>query len=207
MSHHAPALADIRSDVSRRNRSPPSWAPGSFAYGPTLRTCPEGKPAPDRGTCSQSGMGWRQIPRRSPDTLRPHDRCPDTNRENNPMQSRMAWLAALRPLASGSRDGPSSWHNPSAPKPRDGARQGRLSCVANGESGRVRRQRNAESGAAFNAATDQARPAEARTAAPRDATRPSFTEGAATGESRYETRPRPSAVTTSDRWSCHPSDK
>ena len=64
-----------------------------------------------------------------------------------------------------------------------------------------------KSGAAFNAATDQARPAEARTAAPRDATRPSFTEGAATGESRYETRPRPSAVTTSDRWSCHPSDK
>lgn len=85
MSHHAPALADIRSDVSRRNRSPPPVGPpGSFAYRPTPRTGPEGKPAPDRGTCSQSGMGWRQIPGRSPDTPRPHHRCPDTNRENNP---------------------------------------------------------------------------------------------------------------------------
>jgi hypothetical protein len=191
---HCAALAEIRSDCSRRNRSPPRgrWAPGSFAYRPTLRTCPEGKPAPDRGTCSQSGMGRRQIPGRSPDTPRPRHGCPDTNRENNPMQSRMARLAALRPLASGSRD--SSWHNPSALKPRDGAGQRRLSCAANGESERVWHQ--CKSGAAFQCGDGSGPPCRSpNCCAPGMQGAPRSRRGAVNGESCYEARPRLPAVT------------
>jgi hypothetical protein len=33
----------------------------SLASRPTLCACPEGKPAPNRGTGSQSGMGWSGI--------------------------------------------------------------------------------------------------------------------------------------------------
>jgi hypothetical protein len=184
---HCAALAEIRSDCSRRNRSPPRgrWAPGSFAYRPTLRTCPEGKPAPDRGTCSQGGMGCRQIPRRSPDTPRPHHRCPDTNRENNPMQSRMARLAALRPLASGSRDGPS---------PRDGAGQRRQSCMC---KRRVRaRPAPMQVRSRFQCGDGSGPPCRSpNCCAPGMQGAPRSRRGAVNGESCYEARPRLPAVT------------
>ena len=82
-------------------------------------------------------------------------------------------------------------------KPRDGAGRRCLSCVANGESGRVPHKCNVASGAAFNAATVQARPAEARIGARSgNAMHPSFTGKPLNGESCYEVRPRLPAVTS-----------
>ena len=129
MSDHAPALADIRSDVSRRHRSAPIGPPGASPS--TGRPCaldPEESRRRIVATCSQSGMGWNEIPQaRSPVTDASATRqVSGQNRENNPMQSRMAWLAALRPLASGSREWSVVMAQPIAPKPRDGA--GRDAC-------------------------------------------------------------------------------
>ena len=65
------------------------------------------------------------------------------------------------------------------------------------ESGCVPHKCDAASGAAFNAATDQARPAEARIGARSgNATHPSFTGKPLNGESCYEVRPRLPAVTS-----------
>ena len=109
------------------------------------------------------------------------------NRENNPMQSRMGpgsqHSGRLHPGHEMVRR-----HDPSQPhpalKPRDGVGRKCLSCVASGGPGRVPHQCNAVFGAAFNTATDQARPPEARIGArPGNATRPSFT-----GEARRKVK-------------------
>jgi hypothetical protein len=175
MSHHAPALADIRSDVSRRNRSSPGAVGDKFPDAVLIHL------GHTTGVRTQ-------------------------NRENNPMQSRMAWLAALRPLASGSRDGPSSRRNPSAPKPRYGAGQRRQSCMC---KRRVRaRPAPMQVRSRFQCGDGSGPPCRSpNCCAPGMQRAPLHGKGAATVERRYETRPRRAAVTASDRWNCHPSDK
>ena len=212
MSHHAPALADIRSDFSRRNRSLTPRRPlraavlaaepqVSFASRPTLRTCPEGNRRRIVAPAARAGWVGDKFP--ATQLLIRLSATPQVSGHKiaKTTPCKVEWALARSTQAACVRV--TRWSvvtappTHPAPKPRDGAGQRRLSCVANGESGRVPHQCNAASGAAFNAATDQARPAEARTAAPRECNASLIHgRGAVNGESCYEARPRLPAVTT-----------
>jgi hypothetical protein len=86
--------------------------------------------------------------------------------------------------------------------------RGRGACpvCANEESGRVRAPMQVRS--RFQCGDGSGPPCRSpNCCAPGMQRAPLHGKGAATVERRYETRPRRAAVTASDRWNCHPSDK